>query len=109
MYYLAFYFSLAFLCFCCLCSKHMSNISRILIMLHYNNVATSKALFVSYICNRFCNIFNALTSYCKQNVAILKVLGTFHFFNIHMRNTSIKPSIVCGIDFSIPNARDTFR
>lgn len=28
MYYLAFYFSLAFLCFCCLCSKHMSNILR---------------------------------------------------------------------------------
>ena len=42
-------------------------------MLHYDNIATCKAPFISHINTRLCNIFNFFTCYCKEHISVSKI------------------------------------
>ena len=108
MYHLTFNLTLTLLFSCHRGIKNMSKITRVLFVFHYNNIPTRKAFIMSYISNRFCNIFNTFTSYCKENISMFKVFRTRNIFFFCMRNTLTKPCIVCSVYFPISDTRDTF-
>ena len=108
MYHLALDLALALLISRCLCSKDMSQIPGILVMLQYNDITTGKASLMSNICNRFCNVLNTFACNSKQNITVFEVFGTWHILKFGVRNTLIKPSIVGSINFTISDTGNAF-
>ena len=107
MYDFAFYLTLAFLLARRLCGEYMGKIARILFVLHNHNIATRKTFFVPDIRDRLCNIVYTFARNRKQNIAVFKILWVRYIFQIRMRFTSVKPSIICCIDFAITHTRNT--
>ena len=107
MYHLTFNFTLTLLFSCHRGIKNMSKITRILFVLHNHNITTCKAFFMTYISNRFCNVLNTFSRNSKQNISMFKIFGTRNIFFLRMRYTFIKPSIICSIDFSVSDTRNT--
>lgn len=106
-YDFAFYLAFALLFARPLCGEYMDKIARILFVLHNHNIATRKTFFVPDIRDRLCYIFYTFSRNRKQNIAVFKIFWVRYIFQIRVRFTSVKPSIICGIDFTITHTRNT--
>ena len=107
MYDFAFYLAFTLLFARRLCGEYMGKIARILFVLHNHNIATRKTFFVPDIRDGLCNIVYTFSRNRKQNIAVFKIFWVRYIFQICMRFTGVKPSIICSIDFAITHTRDT--
>ena len=108
MNHFTFNFTFGFLFSCHWSIQYMSKISWILLMFHYYNVTASQTLIMSNISYWLCNILNTFASNSKKNISIFKILWTWYILFFSMRNTFIKPCIICSIYFSISYTRYSF-